>query len=199
MRWLFENLANAITSFRFILTVWLIVLALSAGRRHLLTIFILDIICRILDVVDGWVARKYSIQSVFGTFFDPLADKILTCFVVVVLAWRFWPEAKIASGLKFLTEGLVVGIVCLETAVVIGAIFCLRSRVNVEAKKFGKLKMFFESAAVIIWLGALVAEQKLAIELMPQLIYLIDGLLAGAIIYSIKSIEEYSLRKGICR
>lgn len=30
------------------------------------------------DYIDGWLARKYKIESTLGKFIDPLADKILT-------------------------------------------------------------------------------------------------------------------------
>lgn len=36
------------------------------------------IIGALTDYFDGWIARKYKQQTEFGTFFDPLADKILT-------------------------------------------------------------------------------------------------------------------------
>ncbi len=39
----------------------------------------------ITDLVDGWVARRWKLQTVVGTVVDPMADKALMTIVVVVL------------------------------------------------------------------------------------------------------------------
>lgn len=38
------------------------------------------------DYFDGYLARKYSLESTLGEVLDPIADKILTLFLVVTLA-----------------------------------------------------------------------------------------------------------------
>lgn len=40
----------------------------------------------ITDLVDGWIARKWSLQTVVGTVIDPMADKALMTISVVCLA-----------------------------------------------------------------------------------------------------------------
>ncbi len=37
------------------------------------------------DLVDGYYARKYHINSVFGKYFDPLADKLMNLSVMIML------------------------------------------------------------------------------------------------------------------
>ncbi len=39
----------------------------------------------ITDWLDGYLARIYKAESIFGTLFDPLADKILTMAALVML------------------------------------------------------------------------------------------------------------------
>lgn len=41
------------------------------------------ILAMISDIIDGWIARRRKIISVFGQFFDPLADKLL--FLVAMI------------------------------------------------------------------------------------------------------------------
>ena len=40
----------------------------------------------ITDLVDGWIARKWSLQTVVGTVIDPMADKALMTVVTICLA-----------------------------------------------------------------------------------------------------------------
>lgn len=39
----------------------------------------------ISDFFDGYLARKFKIESKFGQFFDPIADKVLVTSVIIVL------------------------------------------------------------------------------------------------------------------
>ena len=40
----------------------------------------------ITDLVDGYIARRYNLQTVVGTVIDPMADKLLMTVGVVCLA-----------------------------------------------------------------------------------------------------------------
>lgn len=42
----------------------------------------------ITDLVDGWIARKWKLQTVVGTVIDPMADKTLMTVVTVALAMK---------------------------------------------------------------------------------------------------------------
>ena len=38
--------------------------------------------------LDGWIARRFNMRSVFGTILDPAADKTLMTTLVVTLAYK---------------------------------------------------------------------------------------------------------------
>ncbi|KAK0711150.1 CDP-alcohol phosphatidyltransferase-domain-containing protein [Lasiosphaeris hirsuta] len=40
----------------------------------------------ITDLLDGWIARRWELQTVVGTIIDPMADKILMTILTVALA-----------------------------------------------------------------------------------------------------------------
>lgn len=39
----------------------------------------------ITDALDGYVARKYNLQSAFGAFLDPVADKLMVTTTLVII------------------------------------------------------------------------------------------------------------------
>jgi cardiolipin synthase (CMP-forming) len=40
----------------------------------------------ITDLLDGWIARRWNLQTVVGTVIDPMADKMLMTVLTVSLA-----------------------------------------------------------------------------------------------------------------
>ena len=71
------NLPNALTIFRVILTPLFIYLLFSSSTYSNFYAFIIFILASVTDAFDGYYARKYNIETEFGNFLDPLADKIL--------------------------------------------------------------------------------------------------------------------------
>jgi CDP-diacylglycerol--glycerol-3-phosphate 3-phosphatidyltransferase len=107
-----ENLANILTIFRLILLPFIIVLFYIPAEWAAWTCLTLYIIGAVTDFLDGWVARKFSQVSDFGTFMDPISDKI---FVVVLLLMlvavgrieHFWVQSVVIIIVReFLVAGL---------------------------------------------------------------------------------------------
>lgn len=51
----------------------------------------------ITDLVDGWIARKWNLQTVVGTVIDPMADKTLMTILTVCLAIKGALPGKLTS------------------------------------------------------------------------------------------------------
>jgi CDP-diacylglycerol--glycerol-3-phosphate 3-phosphatidyltransferase len=47
---------------------------------------LLFMLAAVLDLIDGWLARRSGLVTVFGKFVDPLADKVMVAAVLVYLA-----------------------------------------------------------------------------------------------------------------
>lgn len=58
---------------------------LIVHEQHLPAL-VLFVYAAITDLVDGWIARKWKLQTVVGTVIDPMADKTLMTVVTVCLA-----------------------------------------------------------------------------------------------------------------
>ena len=72
------NLPNILSLFRIIISPVIFYLIISEDSFLVKLGCILFFIGSMTDYVDGWVARKFRIESSSGKFLDPLADKFLT-------------------------------------------------------------------------------------------------------------------------
>ncbi|HEY0439307.1 MAG TPA: CDP-alcohol phosphatidyltransferase family protein [Xanthobacteraceae bacterium] len=76
------NLPNLITLAR-ILAVPVLVWAIAANQ--LLLAFILFLAAGVSDAVDGFLAKRFGMQTELGAYLDPLADKVLIVSIYVAL------------------------------------------------------------------------------------------------------------------
>lgn len=73
-----EKVPNILSSFRLILAPVFLVLFIQDQvfwRGLSLVIFV---VAAATDFIDGYIARRFNVESDFGIFLDPLADKFLT-------------------------------------------------------------------------------------------------------------------------
>ncbi len=75
-------ISNILTTLRLILSPIILYLLIKSQFKLAL---ILTIIAAITDLLDGYLARKLKKTTALGKFLDPLADKVLTVFVLLAL------------------------------------------------------------------------------------------------------------------
>lgn len=190
-RAVFENLANFITTVGFILTAWLIILALTDGE--FVVMFWLAAAVILTDFLDGKIARYFSIASKTGSALDRLRDKIFIVPITLILVSRYWP-VDVSATLRALTGALVATVVVLEFFLFVSGFYGLAKSLDIRSNRWGKLKMGFESAAVFVWFGALALEEKFALDVFPLAVVLIDVALFASVFLVVKSIEGYFAR-----
>lgn len=88
---------NQLTFLRILLTPVFVALLFSSElllRQFSLIVFVLALLT---DWYDGWVARRWGYVTRWGTFLDPLADKVVTSSALIafvyldlVPAWPVW-------------------------------------------------------------------------------------------------------------
>lgn len=76
------NTANTLTIAR-MFSIPFFMVALSTGKRR--TSISIYIASCITDFLDGYIARKYQQCSSFGSFLDPVADKLLVATALILL------------------------------------------------------------------------------------------------------------------
>lgn len=78
------TLPNFLSILRIILTLPVI---LSIIKEQYYLALILFCLAGITDILDGWIARKFSMQTQLGSMIDPLADKFLLISTFISLLW----------------------------------------------------------------------------------------------------------------
>src|SRR3954454_15272745 len=79
------KLPNALTIARFALVPVFIVLLAQAEGGHSWAAGIVFGVAAITDQVDGWLARRWHVESEFGKYADPLADRLMIDIAIIML------------------------------------------------------------------------------------------------------------------
>lgn len=80
-----RQLPNMLTIFRIIIIPFLIASFYLEGKLYHWVAAILFLIASITDYFDGYLARLWQVQSNFGKFLDPIADKLLVVAAILML------------------------------------------------------------------------------------------------------------------
>jgi CDP-diacylglycerol--glycerol-3-phosphate 3-phosphatidyltransferase len=80
-----QQLPNALTIARLLLIPVFVVLMLSAEGGHSWPAGIVFGIAGITDQIDGYLARRWRVESDFGRVWDPLADRLMIDAAVILL------------------------------------------------------------------------------------------------------------------
>lgn len=91
-------------------------------------------IAQLSDVVDGYYARKFGVVSSFGKFIDPLADKLLSMSVLIMLI----PMKRIAAWMVVLLIAREVTITALRG-------IAASEGIEIAASEWGKKKTVIQS------------------------------------------------------
>ena len=148
------NWANRLTVARFFLTIAFVAAMTSSWLYAHTLALVIFIVASITDYLDGWIARKYSMQTPFGALMDPLVDKIMTAAAFICLiplgAIPAWVAVVIISR-----EFVITGLRLLAGS---------QGRV-LAAESIGKHKTGWQIATIIFFLL-----QFSFAELFPQLL-----------------------------
>jgi CDP-diacylglycerol--glycerol-3-phosphate 3-phosphatidyltransferase len=80
-----QQLPNALTIARLILIPVFVALMLSAEGGHSWAAGIVFGVAGITDQIDGFLARRWRVESDFGRVWDPLADRLMIDAAVILL------------------------------------------------------------------------------------------------------------------
>jgi CDP-diacylglycerol--glycerol-3-phosphate 3-phosphatidyltransferase len=81
----YAQLPNALTIVRLLLIPVFVVVMLGAEEGRSVAAFAVFAVAGTTDQIDGWLARRWRVESAFGRVADPLADRLLIDSAVVLL------------------------------------------------------------------------------------------------------------------
>lgn len=112
------------------------------------------ILAAVTDALDGYLARRWKVESKFGRIMDPFCDKILILGAVIYLASpRFLdPAAVVAGSYRTMVSGvypwMVVLVLARELLVTGIRGEVEKAGVSFGANWYGKVKMILQSVVV---------------------------------------------------
>jgi CDP-diacylglycerol---glycerol-3-phosphate 3-phosphatidyltransferase len=173
---------NMLTGFRLALIPVLIVLfSLTQSTDVELATFWVFTVAACTDFIDGYVARKYHIETVLGKLMDPIADKALVTTALVMLI----PLHKIPAWVCLL-------IICREIIVTGFRGLAATTGKVVAAGRMGKIKsnfQYFGLGFLIFPLGVLPVPHQYQIGLVLIYVSLILAIWSGiTYFYRLRSI-----------
>jgi len=80
---MFSQLPNFLTLLRIVMVPVVVVLLNAHEYSYALLVFTL---AGVTDGLDGWIAKKYQLESALGAMLDPIADKLLLVSTYTMLA-----------------------------------------------------------------------------------------------------------------
>ena len=135
------NLPNTLTATRILLIPFFVGFSYLPGQWGFLLSALFFSLAAITDWADGYIARRHSLLTQFGRFFDPVADKLLVISALVLL---------VANG----HAPIVLVLIILAREITVMA---LRERMaglghRIPVSTTGKWKTGFQMTAIIMLL-----------------------------------------------
>lgn len=172
------NLPNQLTLLRVLFIPLLVLVFYLPWEWHYLASGAIFGIAALTDLLDGYLARRLSLETPFGAFLDPVADKLIVAVALVLLL------EQNASPLFAIPAMVIIG-----REIVVSALrewmAELGSRTSVAVSKIGKVKTVMQMVSIVIllmfnpenfpwfqWLGLAALYIAAVLTLWSMLIYL---------------------------
>lgn len=95
-------------------------------------------IAAVTDFFDGWIARKYGVESILGKLLDPLADKLLVVSALIILVEKH----RLAGWIAVLLIVRDLGINAIRLA-------AYEDNILISSSWLGKTKTFFLDVGIV--------------------------------------------------
>lgn len=146
------NLPTWLTLFRVLLLPVMVLVFYSHAVIHAIPLHAANIgavivfaLASVTDWLDGWIARRFHMESAFGAFLDPVADKLMIAVTLFLLVQSHH------TWLLAVTSAVIVGREISVSALREWMAF-VGERGRVRVQWIGKLKTVMQIVAILILL-----------------------------------------------
>jgi len=173
------NAPNIISMSRMVLSF--VLFALLSFTGWWISSAVLFVIAIATDAVDGYIARKYNLVTVFGRILDPLVDKVIVCGSFIFL------QQIDGSGVS---AWVTLVIVIREIYITSLRGFLEQQGIDFSAKFTGKLKLIIQAFAI----PACILSLESSFQGNATFLMIRDILVYGTILITVYSGIEYTYR-----
>jgi CDP-diacylglycerol--glycerol-3-phosphate 3-phosphatidyltransferase len=190
-----RHIPNLITLARLALTVVFFVLLNVPHENtfiwHMQIAFVVFVVAVLTDILDGYLARKWKVESAFGRVVDPFVDKILICGAFIFFSSDDFLNVAIIKDANATGVHPWMAVVIIAREFLVTSIRGLaESRgIDFRADWAGKIKMFTQSFAV----GAILVDLAL-LSKTPWVHLTRDIAIWTTVIVTVLSATTYILR-----
>ena len=131
------TLPNGVTILRILAIPIILFMIFYSGQEYRLLTGLLFLLVASTDMIDGYLARRYSLSTTLGKFLDPLADKLLIVTSMIALV----PGRDVPVGMVIIIVGREIAVTGLRGIAV-------SQGMVIAASILGKYKTIYEVAAV---------------------------------------------------
>lgn len=133
-----RHVPNFLTLGRIVLVPPIVILLFFPGKLPSAVAAFIFLIASLTDFFDGFIARRFKVESSFGRFLDPIADKVLVTSALIML---------IALGR--VPAWVVMLIITREVAVSALRAITKTWNTTLQPSPVGKLKAVLQFAAIV--------------------------------------------------
>jgi len=137
-----SQLPNALTIARFALIPVFVVLVLRADHGYSIAAAIVFAVAGITDQIDGFLARRWHVESEFGRYADPLADRLMIDAAIILLCF--------ADRLPWAALAIIL---VRDVVLVGGSRFAIKRGYRFEVTLLGKIATWILYASIVFILA----------------------------------------------
>ncbi len=189
--WLFRNLANIISYYKFVGATMAIYFVIAFGSERLGLAILMYYTAIISDYFDGVIARYMDIVSENGSLLDRIGDKYSVVVFLIVMYIKYFPKSFhwVADVVTIMSAVLIIG---LEIILATTAFYGKRmGGLRITANKDGKYKMGWESGSAMFLLLGVYIQQIFWSDFFDYFIVVLWYGMIKAFMYGCKSIRGY--------
>lgn len=147
------NIPNILTLARIIsIPFFVAAYLLLPGEMQRIAVTVIFVAASLTDMLDGYLARRLGMVSSFGTFLDPIADKLMVCTALVLLV----SDSDVARQIMFHGFFVLASIIIVGREVSVAAMREWMAEVGgqlrITTTMLSKIKTTLQMGAIVLLL-----------------------------------------------